>query len=86
MNNVEIPSFGQAIAAVAEALKDKVGRKQIIALATLGCLTYLISQGVTDLKPLALVAAVGIAGIVAQLVLDWKRPRNGNGNLKGDTK
>lgn len=75
---------------VFEAIKDKIGRKQIVALATLGCLTYLISQGVTDLKPLSLVAGVGVTGFLSQLAIDWRFPRrgaapplpSGNGNGK----
>lgn len=68
---------------VAEIVKDKVGRKEIIALATMGCLTALIWHGVTDWKPLSFVLVSGIAGMAIQALLDLKRPRtNGNGAAK----
>ena len=62
-------------AKLAEAIKDKVGRKQIIAMTTIICLTYLASTGVTDCKTLLIVLGSGIVGIIAQAVSDWKNPR-----------
>lgn len=62
--------------AVAEIAKDKIGRKEILGLATLGCLTYLIAEGVEALPVLLVVAGVGVGAIGAQLAMDWKRPRD----------
>ena len=66
---------------LAEAIKDKVGRKQIIAMTTIGCLTYLIANKITDWKILMLVLIAGGIGMAVQAVLDWKYPRQ-NGELK----
>jgi len=71
------------MAAIGEVIKDKVGRKQIIAITTIVALAWLVNKqaDLTVTEPalarmgLILIAVVGIAGITAQSLLDWKRPR-----------
>lgn len=68
-------------AKLADAIKDKIGRKQIIAITTIVCLTYLAASKIIDLKALVPVLIAGTIGIIAQSVLDYRYPRqNGNGN------
>lgn len=65
------------LAAIGEIIKDKVGRKQVIALGTIAALAWLVKNvPEVDLRKLCLVAGVGVAGIIAQSLLDWKYPRN----------
>lgn len=65
-----------------EALKDKVGRKQIIAIVTILCLTSLAANGVTDWLLLVPVFLAGLCGMIAQTIIDYKYPR-ANGKLPG---
>ena len=62
-------------AKLAEAIKDKVGRKQIIAMTTIICLTYLAAKGITDIKVLLTILGAGIVGMGLQSLSDWKNPR-----------
>lgn len=73
-------------ATLSETLKDKFGRKQIIALAAIAALTLLTFYLITT-KDIAepvlwligigfgLIAAVGVVANITQLINDLKRPR-----------
>ncbi len=72
------------MASIGEILKDKVGRKQIIAITTIVALAWLVNKqaDLTVTEPalarlgLGLIAAVGVVGIIAQSFLDYTRPRH----------
>ncbi len=73
---LDMTGFVEVAKDVLTKLADKIGRKQIIALATIGVLGWLINNfPEVDFYKLCIVAGVGTVGIVAQLLLDLKRPR-----------
>ena len=71
--------MAEFIKTLLELFKDKLGRKQIITLLTIGVLAYLAIEGFAEEKiTMAIVnriAIVGALGIVSQAILDWFKPR-----------
>lgn len=61
-------------AKLAEAIKDKVGRKQLIAIVGM----VLLSQMGADSWQVVIVA---LAGIGSQLAIDWFRPKADKGDV-----
>ena len=67
-------------AKLAEAIKDKVGRKQIIAMTTIICLTWIAleakdAMSKSTLYAMGIIALTGFFGFGIQAAIDWKNPR-----------